>query len=166
MKRIFLLISLYLTGFVCMNAQNVTFTNPEIEVVFKRCICSGPSAYIDLVMTNYSGKEMTGSSIASENMADYASYYTAAYDDEGNVYKPGSGMASVRIGDDNFVPSLAQRAFALPSEVPVKVRVYLKNVDEFAAEITLLKMNFRGLDPSTPYGVSLLEVRNIPIMRQ
>ena len=166
MKRILFVITLLFGGLFSISAQTMSFTNPEIQVRFKRCICSGSSAYVDLLMTNYSGKDMTGDSFAAENMAGYESYVTAVYDDEGNVYKPHYGIASVTIGGESFIPSGASHSFLLPADVPVKIRVHLKGVDQFAAELVLLKMNFRNLDPATPYGASLLEVRNIPIIRQ
>lgn len=147
-------------------AQSVTFSVPGIEITYKRCIATGTSAYIDFVMTNWTGKEIQGLSLSSEVMAGYEEYVTVVYDDEGNIYKPGSGISSVKIADDTFTPSLSARPFALPSEVPVKFRVRLTNVDEFAAEFKLLKMNFRGLDEGTVYGVSLLQIRDIPIIRQ
>lgn len=166
MKKTLLIITLLLACTFCIKAQTVSFTNPDIEVKFRRCICSGSSAYVDLVMTNYSGMDMTGVSLASEAMAGYESYVTVVYDDEGNVYKPHYGISSVSIGGDSFMPSLAGRNFLLPAEVPVKIRIYLKGVDEFATELTLLRMNFRQLDPGTDFGASLLEARNLPITRQ
>ena len=165
MKKLSLLL-VAMTIALSAYAQSITFSVPGIEVTYRRCIGSGTSAYVDFIMTNWTGEEIQGSSLSSEAMAGYENYVTVAYDDEGNVYRPGSGISSVKIGDDIFTPSLAARPFALPVGVPVKFRVRLSNVDEFATEFKLLKMNFRGLDEGTDYGVSRLEIRDIPITRQ
>lgn len=165
MKKLILILTTLLVASASYG-QSIKFSVPGIEVTYKRCIATGTSAYVDFIMTNWTGKEIQGTSFSEENMYGYENYCTVVYDDEGNIYRPGGGMASVTIGDDTFVPSLASRRFALPSGVPVKFRVRLINVDEFATELTLLKMNFRELDEGTTYGASLLEIRNIPISRQ
>ena len=144
---------------------SIRFTVPDMDIRLTRCNASGTSAYVDFTMTNNSGKDVQGLSLASEMMAGYENYVTVVYDDQGNIYKPGGGISSVKIADDTFVPSLSARPFALPSGIPVKFRVRLVNVDESVSEIKLLKMNFRGLDEGTTYGVSLLEIRDIPISR-
>lgn len=166
MKKLVLFLTAIAVGCFCVQAQTVTFTNPDIKVEFKRCICSGRTMYVDFVMTNWSGKDMTGRRTDKENMYSYAdAYFTAAFDDEGNVYKPAYGITSVRIGAEVF-RGMDGGSFALPSEIPVKIRVNLTDVDEFATEISLLKLTFRSMDPDTPYGVAMLEAKHIPIVRQ
>ena len=160
MKRLFLLVVAVL--FVAAGyAQSVKFTVPDVDVKLKRCIGSGNSAYIDLVMTNWTNKEIQAHCTDRDHLNNYGVIYTAAYDDEGNVYKFKSALSVTVSGED-----VAFGSFYLPREVPVKVRVYIKNLSEYAREFKLLKMSFRGVSPVEPYGISLLEVRGIPITRQ
>lgn len=160
MKRLFLLVVAVL--FVAAGyAQSIKFTVPDVDVKLKRCIASGNTAYIDLVITNWTNKEISAMCVGEESMANFAHFYTAAYDDEGNVYKYGKNLKITISGED----SLYHR-FSLPCEIPVKIRVYINNLSKYAREFSMLKVAFRGVSPVEPYGVALLEVRGIPITRQ
>lgn len=139
-------------------AQTIKLNAPDVEFKFKRCIASGGSAYVDLVMTNWSGKEFSGLLTQQEMMASYDNYYTAVYDDEGNMYRHDSLSFSFAGESSN--------SFYAPCEIPIKVRIYIRNLDEYASEIKLLKMAFRGMPSAEPYGAALLEIRDIPITRQ
>ena len=141
-------------------AQTIKLNAPDVEIKFKRCIASGGSAYVDLVMTNWSGKEFSGLLTHQEQMASasYDNYYTAVYDDEGNMYRHNSLSFSFA-GESSY-------SFYAPCEIPIKVRLYIRNLDEYASEIKLLKMAFRGMPSAEPYGAALLEIRDIPITRQ
>lgn len=160
MKRLFLLVVAVL--FVVIGyAQSVRFTVPDVDVKLKRCIASGNSAYIDLVVTNWSDKDIRAFCMDKEPMANYSHFYTAAYDDEGNVYKLKVKMSISISGED-----VTYDHFNLPREIPVKIRLYIKNLSEYAHEFKLLKVAFRGVSPVDPYGAASLEVRGIPITRQ
>ena len=139
-------------------AQTIKLNAPDVEIKFKRCIASGGSAYVDLVMTNWSGKEIRGERVWKEPMNSYDNYYTAVYDDEGNMYRHDSLSFSFAGESSN--------SFYAPCEIPIKVRIYIRNLDEYASEIKLLKMAFRGMPSAEPYGAALLEIRDIPITRQ
>ena len=139
-------------------AQTIKFNAPDVEFKFKRCIASGGSAYVDLVMTNWSEKEFRGSITHREVMESYDNYDTAVYDDEGNMYRLDSLSFSFAGESSNY--------FYAPCEIPIKVRIYIRNLDEYASEIKLLKMAFRGMPSAETYGLALLEIRDIPITRQ
>ena len=160
MKRLFLLVVAAL--FVAMGyAQTVKSTVPDVDVKFKRCIASGNTAYIDLLITNWTNKEISAMCVGQENMSGYTHFYTAAYDDEGNVYKYGGNLKITISGEDSLY-----HHFSLPCEIPVKIRVYINNLSKYAREFSMLKVAFRGVSPVAPYGAALLEIRGIPITRQ
>ena len=138
-------------------AQTIKLNAPAVEIKFKRCIASGGSAYVDLVMTNWSEKEIRGECVWREPMASYDNYYTAVYDDEGNMYRDSLSFSFAGESSNSFYA---------PCEIPIKVRIYIRNLDEYASEIKLLKMAFRGMPSAEPYGAALLEIRDIPITRQ
>lgn len=139
-------------------AQTIRLNAPDVEIKFKRCIASGGSAYVDLVMTNWSEKEIRGECVWKEPMNSYDNYYTAVYDDEGNIYR--YDYLSFSFAGESSM------SFYAPCEIPIKVRIYIRNLDEYASEIKLLKIAFRGMPSSEPYGAALLEIRDIPITRQ
>lgn len=158
MKRLFLLI--VATLFVSVGyAQSVKFSAPDIDVKFKRCICSGNTAYIDLVMTNWSNKDISPMPILSDPCNN--SRYTSAYDDEGNMYKFLTNLGLIIGGE-----VCSGGPFNLPREIPVKVRVFIKNLDDYARTITMLKVAFYHTASVERNGAALLEIRNIPITRQ
>jgi hypothetical protein len=158
MKRLILLVVAALFASVGY-AQTVKFTVPDVEVKVKRCICSGTTAYIDLVVTNWRSNELEATILESEPMGGYSNFYTAAHDDEGNAYRYKENLSITFSG-------VGWPFCKLPAEVPVKFRVYIKNLSKYASEFSLLKVAFRGISQTEPYGAALLEIRNIPITRQ
>ncbi len=160
MKRLLLFVAVALSVAVA-SAQSVKFSAPDVDVKFKRCIATGNNAYIDVVITNWMGKDVNAYCITKESMANYGHHFTAAYDDEGNMYRPFSEI-SILVGGENVLSD----HFYLPREIPVKLRVYIKNLNEYASEIKLLKIAFRSISPADSYGAALLELRSIPITRQ
>ena len=159
MKRLLLFVAVALSVAVA-SAQSVKFSAPDVEVKFKRCIAMGSNAYIDLVMTNWTGKDLNPYCYNRVSL-DGVNHFTSAYDDEGNMYK-GFTNLSVLVGGEN----VSNGRFAFPREIPVKIRVYIKNLNEYASEIKLLKLAFIGMVPTDYYGYAVLEIRGIPITRQ
>ena len=159
MKRLCYLVILAILP-ISVFAQSVSFTNPDIEVKFKRCICTGTVAYIDLLMTNYSGETMTPYCGGLDKAYAPDHLFTRVYDDEGNEYIP-----NVKIGNDYHQFGVGF-TFQLPEEVPVKVRVTVKNVDKYATEFTLLTIGFANVGTNLSYDEGCLKIKKIPITRQ
>lgn len=160
MKRFLLLIAVMFSVAIT-SAQTTKFYGvPDVEVKVKRCVASAGTAYIDLVFTNWMNKDVSAIFWEQEHMVGFDNYFTAAYDDEGNVYKMNSNL-KIKVGESESWAGLK-----LPREVPVKVRVYLSKFDEYAQKINMLKIAFRNMSPVDPYGVACLEVRNISVTRQ
>lgn len=160
MKRVLLLIAV-LFSVAITSAQTTKFYGvPDVEVKVKRCVASAGTAYIDLVFTNWTNKDVSAIFWDQERIVGFTHYFTAAYDDEGNVYKMNSNLKITVGGEDTW------NRLKLPREIPVKIRVYLSKFDEYAQKINMLKIAFRNMSPVDPYGVACLEVRNIPVTRQ
>lgn len=169
MKRLFAVACIVLMTVSIASAQTtITFDNPDITFTFKRCTCSGKIAYIDFLVTNNTESDCNGYvKYDEEKCAGFPGYYTAAYDDEGNIYTAHSEICKIsKINIAGASPSYIDNyLFNLPVGVPVKMRVTLSGVDEYAAEITLLKITFRNMRSPNVYGIALMEARNIPITR-
>ena len=87
---------------------------------------------------------------------------TIVYYDEGNVYKYtyGGGIYKITFGGE----SSQYNGTNLPEDVPVKMRIELVDISEYATEFTMLNIAFRNIS-SHHYGVGSVTFRNIPITR-
>ena len=127
---------------------------------FKKCVCSGGSAYVDIVIQNNSGAGLAASVLSQEPCAGYEDWKCVAYDNEGNSYEVARLKAG---GSDRAIGS--NYPLNLPDGVPVKARIWFSGVARDASEFSLLKLSFRGMDTAEPYGAGLLQMKNIPISR-
>lgn len=165
MKKSLLLTCMLFLMSITMNAQ-VKITRQylpiELDVKVKRCVVSGNQGYIDLVFTNYTGHSIGEFFILPYN-GDVKYSETVAYDDEGKVYyyqSNGSDIHKITLGGKD-----GKSYNTFPEDVPVKMRIELTNISEFATEFTLLNINFRGyLSPNNNDDGSIT-IRNIPITR-
>lgn len=137
-----------------------SFNNPDVTFTFKKCVCSGGSAYVDIIIQNNSGAGLTASVLSQEPCAGYEDWKCVAYDDEGNSYEVARLKAG---GSDRAIGS--NYPLNLPDGVPVKARIWFSGVARDASEFSLLKLSFRGMDTAEPYGAGLLQMKNIPISR-
>ena len=137
-----------------------SFNNPDVTFTFKKCVCSGGSAYVDIIIQNNSGAGLAASVLSQEPCAGYEDWKCVAYDDEGNSYEVTRLKAG---GSDRAIGS--NYPLNLPDGVPVKARIWFSGVARDASEFSLLKLSFRGMDTAEPYGAGLLQMKNIPISR-
>lgn len=137
-----------------------SFNNPDVTFTFKKCVCSGGSAYVDIIILNNSGAGLAASVLSQEPCAGYEDWKCVAYDDEGNSYEVARLKAG---GSDRAIGS--NYPLNLPDGVPVKARIWFSGVARDASEFSLLKLSFRGMDTAEPYGAGLLQMKNIPISR-
>lgn len=137
----------------------------DLDVQVKRCVVSGNQGYIDLVFNNHTGKFIKNAAVMhEEHISGYdKNNETVAYDDEGNIYKfeCGGGIYLITFGGDGTCDWVSAN---LPEDVPVKMRIELKGISEFATEFTMLNLTFRGVS-SWNYGIGSVTFRNIPITR-
>ena len=137
-----------------------SFNNPDVTFTFKKCVCSGGSAYVDIIIQNNSGAGLAASVLSQEPCAGYEDWKCVAYDDEGNSYEVARLKAG---GSDRAIGS--NYPLNLPDGVPVKARIWFSGVARDASEFSLLKLSFRGMDTAEAYGAGLLQMKNIPISR-
>ena len=155
-----LLMNLAVCAQVKQNRDNLPI---DLNIKLKRCVVSGNQGYIDLIVTNNTGYPISDVFVLPYN-GNVKYSETVAYDDEGNVYffkQNGNGIKEITVGGKGNGGLYS----ALPEEVPVKVRIELQGVSEFATEFTMLNMIFRGdLTPNKTQDGSVT-FRNIPITR-
>ena len=165
MKRtIFSLLMLMMVSLVA-NAQIRTsrqYIPIDMDIKVKRCVVSGAQGYIDLVFTNHTGAFVKDVMVQSSETCLSKNNETIVYDDEGNVYRYTykGGIYNIMFGGESGQYNMVN----LPEDVPVKMRIELENVSEFATEFTMLNIAFRNIS-SHYYGVGSVTFRNIPITR-
>lgn len=171
MKRILLLlITTAIASFQSIAQTKISFDSPDVSFTFRRCTCKGNIAYIDFLITNNGSSDLRGSvTYGKEPCSGFPGYYTAAYDDEGNVYTYNADktkLSRIDIANEGPKGYISDFSFHLPSGIPVKMRITLSGVDEYATEISLLKVSFRSMNSPNVYGIALLEAKNLPIERE
>ena len=169
MKKSFLSVVMLLMVSIVASAQvkvSRQYTPIDLEVKVKRCVVSGTQGYIDLVFTNYTGMHMSGVWVwIHYSLSNIENTTTAAYDDEGNVYyyesSKNKDIYQITFGGGKGFYNSAD----LPEEVPVKMRIDLQNISEFATEFTMLNLVLGHVSSVGVDGVGTITFRNIPITR-
>ncbi|MBR4735579.1 MAG: hypothetical protein IK052_05750 [Bacteroidales bacterium] len=153
----------------CFAQTKITFDNPDIKFTFKRCVVSGKIAYVDFLILNETGAAVDGLFRRdNEEGYGYTDYFTAVYDDEGMVYRWDFGnvprIAGAEIGGYSLGGSSLTN-FKLPVGVPVRMRLTIIGLDEYATELTLVKVAFRNMKSVHPYGIAVMDAHHLPITR-
>ena len=165
MKKSFLSVVMLLMVSIVASAQIKTsrqYIPIDVDIKVKRCVVSGSQGYIDLLFTNYTGEFIKKVVVQSSETCLDKNNETIVYDDEGNVYKYtyGGGIYKITLGGE----SSQYNGTNLPEDVPVKMRIELEGISEYATEFTMLNIAFRNIS-SHYYGVGSITFRNIPITR-
>lgn len=161
MKKLFFFAATLLCMCIGMNAQTkISFDGPyELEWKVKRCFVKGSNCIIDLVMTNTSNKNMKSTLYW---FPDGGTTGIMVYDDEGSVYKYEN--ISGNFGGTDFGSSNAYNV-QIPSDIALKLRCQIRDFDEFAATVKLLKIPlYIGSDSYSK--MCYLQVNNIPVYRE
>ena len=168
MKRILLAFAAMFAFTFSISAQpSVSFENPDIVFKFKRCVSVGNIAYLDFIITNIGSKELVPTVLYDGIQVH--SKETKIYDDEANMYEAEYGREHTiqKIDIAGQAPDgIKDFDFNLPVGVPLKMRITLAGVDEFATELSLVKVHFLGMNTPKSYGYAFLQARNLPITRQ
>lgn len=125
MKRLFIIIISTFVASVMYGQVRCDAGDINIEMTFKRVVISGNEAIIDFTLTNFSKKDIK---------IDMDSERSRAYDDEGNCYlahRFSFDMANT--GTDGCI---------LPPETPVRLRCFIKDIDEYATVFTRLELSY------------------------
>ena len=156
MKRLFTLIIA-----ICAVSISAAFgqvkcisSNMDFEMTYKRTFVSNNAVVVDFVIT-YNGNGNRYFEISEGNE-------TYIYDDEGNVYR-GTNIAGWEPANIIVnVGNTGKRGTELPSGVPVKVRITIKDVDEFATLFPKMDLSCYFGDGKGWHPIS---ISNVPIPR-
>lgn len=121
--------------------------HPDIEIQFKRCIISGSTVILDMIITNY-GKDAT--------IQLGGSSYTQVYDDMGNQYD----KTSVSIADGEMRD---WQSALFPTEVPLKFRMQISDVNPEASMFKRINLNIYS---KTIKFDEVIIMYNVPITRR
>lgn len=120
--------------------------HPDIDIQFKRCVISGSTAIIDMIITNY-GKDAT---------IQLGGYSNKVFDDEGNQYP--NTRTSIADGE---MQDWDQALF--PTDVPLKFRLEIYNVSSKAEIFKRINLNIYSESISFSKPIILT---NVPITRK
>lgn len=162
-KLLLIMLATFAFGWQNVIAQDaplkIVTNHPDFDVKVKRCTASGKTVIIDMVFTNKGDKDVNISVIAND-----FSYWTEAYDDEGNKYAGKDGNITVKLANSGAY-SNAVGDYRLISGIPVKVSFCINNVSSSSESIAY----FEGVVICREWGIpskdKWLIIRNIPISR-
>lgn len=163
MKKLVLLSLSLLMSVTAFAQVKVNVDNPEVSIQFKRCIATGNIAYLDFIMINNSGKEM------ALDLKMWSKDAIRAYDDEGNGYTSYDGdrvIKSIDFAGHRFTFYESDRRYVFPTEVPIKGRIEIRDVDEYATSFLKVIVDVYDWTYGTKYHNFKIEFKNVPITRQ
>ena len=150
MKKIILLAITALITFTATAQVKIYSGDPNIDIKYKRTIVSGNTVIIDFLMTNLLRTEIEACLYNFVNLS-----FT---DDEGNMY-----------GNQNFkinVGNSGKETGVFSPGIPLKVRLTLTNIDEYATAITsIIYPYYYYPSPSINSVDRTMKIYNIPIPR-
>ena len=151
----------------------VNFTGyPDVGIQYKRCFANGNTAYVDFILVNNTGKTLNAS-FSCEVILNKTKIRSSAFDDEGNVYytyhylhgTPERRLYSISLAGEHVIIGETARHIMIPTNVTLKGRIEIKDLDEYATSFNLIRLALGGVS-SEYYGSALLEFRNVPITRE
>lgn len=163
MKKFFFSALMLLCLGITANAQTKIVWDGygSLGIKVKRCYVQGPNCIVDVLLTNKTGKDLTTVVAVGDGL--FATDL-CAYDDEGNTYDKYAITGTC--GNSKFGGGTYNSCTtAIPSDTSVKLSFKIKGIDEFAASITTLMCNFRGVSDEN-YGMATLKLKDIPITRE
>lgn len=164
-KKISFLLAFILASFtpaICQTKVSSSSSNLEVQV--KRAIENGTDIYVDLLITSTGSLkfiEINTHSTASAIGGAGAGF--CFYDDEGRMYQSGAETTMLFEIDGNrtyWFPRLY-----LEKGVPRKMRIIVKDVDEYATSFTTARIRY--LPDGSPYSTDegSIVIKNLPISR-
>ena len=150
MKKVIVFLVLILLSSPSFSQVVVDPGASEIGVAVKRTHTEGQSVVIDLMVTCYA---------SAWRRIGFGDDKSSVYDDEGNLYRLGSG--SIVIQGDNSWGELQ-----VEKDIPRKMKVIVKNVDEYATAFPLIKLYYSASGDNGGIKQSLVTIKNLPIQRQ
>jgi len=156
MKRFIILLScLFLSVPQVFSQVQVSSGNPELDVQVKRAVAEGNDVFIDLMITCYADWDVIRL-IHRDRLC--------FFDDEGVLYhgdEYNGGIIRIFFfidGEKNSGHALLKVA----RDVPRKLRILVKDVNEYAASFTYIKIPYVANDHGDE---AYIVIRNLPISR-
>ena len=144
-------------------AQEGTSKQPEpkvnpgstaIAVTVKRAVAPGNDVFVDLMVTSRSGWKVLA----------FLSDHCVIYDDEGNQYRGGLVNMEYQVLFEVDGSRHNQCHLDLERNIPRKVRIIIRNVDEYAASFPLVKLRYYGDNSSS--NDNTITIENLFIKRE
>jgi hypothetical protein len=162
MKKFIILFSFLLGIVVTAYGQKVSYDGSDgMEWQFKRCYMKGETCIVDLVVTNMGRKDM---SYTLYWFPDAGTTGIVAYDDEGNTYNYQNirgTFGKAEFGTYNVYD------LVVPREVSLKLHCEIRDFDEFAAMVKVLKFPLVLVDNTTYNRTRCsLQIKDIPVPRE
>lgn len=159
MKKLLIMTAMLAFAIQSLQAQaplKIVTNHPDFKINIKRCVASGKTVIIDLILTNEGATDV-------ENILGWGgSRDTEAYDDEGNIYQ--YNAIKVRVANRTDYSIGNSGYFKIPTGVPMRYSICIENVPLSVESIARLNLLFEcpkwGLDNKKPVKIS-----NIPISR-
>lgn len=144
MKKILISCIILFSTIIASGQVKCISSNPSYELTYKRSVVAGNSVIVDFLVTLY-GKETK----------EFRVYDMTVYDDEGIVYNfKANGTGCVDVGNTG------NNIIYIEPDIPVRIRITVKNVDEYSTLFKKMIMPFgNGYDKNT------FTITNIPIPR-
>ena len=134
MKKAFAMMVLAVAMVANVAAQSVTTPNSKLQLQVKGVEYKNHNAEITVLISNQSDDEIMLNLVGGQYQTGMAG--SIAYDDDGNVYELGN--VQVSMANKSFTEQYC--GINLPSKVPVKCHILIKNVNEAATELMKIKL--------------------------
>lgn len=147
-----------------MGQTKVSSGSPNLEVQVKRAIENGTDVFVDLLITSTgSMKFLEINTHSTASATGGAGAGCCFYDDEGRMYQ--SGSESTMLFDIDGKRSYWFPRLYLERGVARKMRIIVKDVDEYATSFTTVRVRYfpDGSPSSADEGV--IVIKNLPISR-
>lgn len=159
MKRLVSIFLFFMAALFSLNAQSektameVDPGSTAIDVVVKRCFAQGNDVMMDLVVTGKSRWKVVA----------FLNNHCIFYDDEGNRYTGGLVNMGYQLLFEVDKNRHNQCHLDIERDIPRKVRLILKDVDEYAASFPLIKLRYYG--DNTSSNDCTIVIKYLPIDR-
>lgn len=142
MKKTLLLFIVLCSTIIASAQVKCTSSNPDYKIAYKRTIVADNTVFVDFTVTYYGDEQVY-----------FRIYGPQIYDDEGNIYSFDSYNV-VNVGNTG------KNGADIEPDIPIKVRIPIKNVDEFATLFNKMILPYgNGYDKNT------FTITNVPIPR-
>jgi len=146
-------------SFCLFSQTKISSGSTNIDVQIKRAVVNGDDVFVDLIITSRGSWSFL--EIMTRN--DMGSVGCRFYDDEGNLYQ--SGSSSVMQFEIDGARSYWFPKIQIERDIPRKMRIIVKNVDEYASSFSSIRIPYWGNGGSKTEDLNVITIKNLPIIR-